>query len=187
MNEFVAECRREWKRLRVPDPVANEMAADLTADLAEAESEGVSAEQVLGSGAFDPRSFAASWAAERGVVAAPPPVTRDRFPRPSRVLVAVAAAAAVLVTIVVALALLRAHAGVAQVAVAPQPGPGPIGSFVMPGGGPHGVYVRALGVLVLLAGLVGLAALSAACWWRWGNPRRGRSSVDEGLGGPGYS
>ena len=33
MSEFVDECRREWHRLGVPDPVANEMAADLTADL----------------------------------------------------------------------------------------------------------------------------------------------------------
>ena len=67
MNEFVEECRQEWKRLHVPDPIANEMAADLEADLKEAEAEGASPEEVLGSGAFDPRSFAASWAAERGV------------------------------------------------------------------------------------------------------------------------
>ena len=33
MSQFVEECRREWKRLGVPDPVANEMAADLAADL----------------------------------------------------------------------------------------------------------------------------------------------------------
>ena len=68
MNEFVSECRREWKRLGVPDPVANEMAAELEADLEEAEAEGVSAEGVLGSGAFDSRSFATAWAVERGVV-----------------------------------------------------------------------------------------------------------------------
>jgi hypothetical protein len=65
------ECRREWRRLRVPDAIANEMAADLEADLREAESEGASAEDVLGSGVFDARSFAASWAAERGVIPAP--------------------------------------------------------------------------------------------------------------------
>ncbi len=29
MSDFVQQCRREWERLRVPDPVANEMAADL--------------------------------------------------------------------------------------------------------------------------------------------------------------
>lgn len=66
MSDFVQQCRGEWKRLGVPDPVANEMAADLAADLAEAQGEGVSAEEVLGTSAFDPRSFATSWAAERG-------------------------------------------------------------------------------------------------------------------------
>jgi len=40
VNEFVEECRREWRRLGVPDPIANEMAADLTADIEEAEAEG---------------------------------------------------------------------------------------------------------------------------------------------------
>ena len=55
MNEFVEECRREWRRLGVPDPIANEMAADLTADIEEAESEGGTAEDVVGNGAFDPR------------------------------------------------------------------------------------------------------------------------------------
>src|SRR5213078_3798596 len=97
VNEFVEECRREWKRLGVPDPVANEMAADLEADLGEAEAEGVSAEEVLGSGAFDPRSFAGSWAAERGVVpppagtGQPPPVTGKRLPARSRMRTALAA------------------------------------------------------------------------------------------------
>ena len=73
MNEFVEDCRREWRRLGVPDPVADEMAAELDADLAEAEAEGVSAEEVLGSGAGDPRAFATAWAAERGVVQQTPP------------------------------------------------------------------------------------------------------------------
>jgi hypothetical protein len=71
VNRFVQECRREWKRLRVPDAIANEMAADLSADLAEAEAEGASPEDVLGDAVFDAQSFAASWAAERGVVAPP--------------------------------------------------------------------------------------------------------------------
>jgi hypothetical protein len=69
VSEFIAECRREWRRLGVPEPAANEMAADLAADLNEAEQEGVSAEEVLGSGVFDPRAFAASWATERGLIA----------------------------------------------------------------------------------------------------------------------
>src|SRR5438094_8242438 len=74
MDRFIKECRREWRRLRVPDAIANEMAADLEADLTEAEAEGVSAEDVLGRGVFDARAFAASWAAERGVIP-------TRFPR----------------------------------------------------------------------------------------------------------
>lgn len=44
------------------------MAADLAADLAEAEADGASPEELLGSGASDPRSFAAAWAAGRGVI-----------------------------------------------------------------------------------------------------------------------
>src|SRR5271154_6298483 len=56
------------------------MAADLAADLKEAEADGASPEDVLGSGAFDPQSFAASWAAERGVI---PPMTRQDETAPS--------------------------------------------------------------------------------------------------------
>ncbi len=69
MNEFVEECRREWQLLGVPDPIANEMALDLTTDIEEAEAEGGSAEDVLGSSLFDPRAFAAAWASARGVTA----------------------------------------------------------------------------------------------------------------------
>src|SRR5215471_6799835 len=72
MTDFVEQCRREWRRIGVPDLLADEMAADLATDLREAEAEGVSAEDLLGSSFFDPSSFAASWAAERGIVSAPP-------------------------------------------------------------------------------------------------------------------
>src|SRR5579863_1303412 len=82
VNNFVDECRREWRRLGVPDPVANEMAADLTADLEEAEAEGGSPEDVLGNSAFDPRRFAAAWAAARGVTSTPNPERPFRW-RPS--------------------------------------------------------------------------------------------------------
>jgi len=71
VNEFVEECRREWRRLGVADPIANEMAADLTADIEEAESEGGSAEDVVGNSAFDPQRFAGQWAIARGVTAPP--------------------------------------------------------------------------------------------------------------------
>jgi hypothetical protein len=72
VSRFVDDCRREWKRLRIPDAIANEMAAELTADLEEAESDGASAEELLGSGVFDARTFAASWAEERGLIHAMP-------------------------------------------------------------------------------------------------------------------
>lgn len=78
MSNFVEQCRQEWRRLGVPDPLAEEMAADLSADLGEAEAEGVSAEELLGSSAFDPRSFAASWAAERGIIPERPPREHPR-------------------------------------------------------------------------------------------------------------
>jgi hypothetical protein len=96
VNDFVEQCRREWRRLRVPDAVANEMAADLEADLAEAEADGASPEEVLGNGVFDPRSFAASWAAERGVI--PPASSTGRQAKRPLVLAAIAALAVVAVT-----------------------------------------------------------------------------------------
>src|SRR5580700_4555479 len=78
VNEFVEECRREWRRLGVPDPIANEMATDLAADIEEAEADGGSAEDVLGNSAFDPRRFAGSWAVARGVTGPPVPASSAR-------------------------------------------------------------------------------------------------------------
>jgi hypothetical protein len=43
------------------------MATELASDLSEAEAEGVSAQEFFGRSAFDPPSFAATWAAERGI------------------------------------------------------------------------------------------------------------------------
>ena len=81
MSDFVEQCRREWKRLGVSDPLAEEMAADLASDLTEAEAEGVSAEELLGRSVFDPPSFAATWAAERGIIPEQPsPTTARRRP-----------------------------------------------------------------------------------------------------------
>jgi hypothetical protein len=157
VNEFVEECRREWRRLRVPDPVANEMAADLEADLEEAEAEGVSPEEVLGSAAFDPRTFAASWAAARGVIR-PAPAQPDVLPRRSRLPVAIAAFA--LVAIVGALlAIVASHALAGQVAVASPVGPPKLRA--VPGG--SGIDVRSVGFLLLLVGVVG-SALSTVFW-----------------------
>ena len=69
MTAYVEECRQEWKRLGVPDLMAEEMATELETDLAEAEADGVSAAEMLGES--DPRRFAATWASERGLVAEP--------------------------------------------------------------------------------------------------------------------
>jgi cytochrome c-type biogenesis protein CcmH/NrfG len=110
MSDFVEQCRLEWRRLGVPDSLAEEMAADLAADLTEAEAEGVSAEEFLGS---SPRSFAASWAAERGIIPAPP--SRENARRRQPVLVAFTALAAI-VLIVTALLLLTGQPKMALVA-----------------------------------------------------------------------
>jgi hypothetical protein len=104
MNPFVEECRREWTRLGVPDSVANEMAADLEVDLAEADAEGTSAEEVLGTGVFDAPAFAAAWAAERGVIPPPTPSEPPTRARRSRAPYAIAGFALVaLVGLVLAL------------------------------------------------------------------------------------
>jgi hypothetical protein len=76
MTAFVEECRREWKRLGVHDLLADEMATDLEADLAEAQADGVSAAEILGESG--PRRFAATWASERGLVSDPPPPKKGR-------------------------------------------------------------------------------------------------------------
>jgi hypothetical protein len=122
MIEFVEECRREWKRLGVPDPVSNEMAADLTADIEEAEAEGGSAEDVLGDSFFDPRRFAAAWAGARGVTpSAPDPIgpaaplepARPRWHRP---VVALALTAAVCLLALIAAAATVGRHGTAMAA-----------------------------------------------------------------------
>ena len=116
MSDFVEECRREWRRLGVPDPVANEMAADLTVDLEEAEAEGGSPEDVLGNSAFDPRRFAAAWAAARGVTSAPTPYR----PPPWRTPIAIALSVVVGVLTLGAGLVLAVGRGSSSVAFATQ-------------------------------------------------------------------
>jgi PASTA domain len=76
MTAFVEECRQEWRRLGVPDLLADDMATELETDLADAEADGVSAAEMLGES--DPRRFAATWANERGLVAEPPAPKKTR-------------------------------------------------------------------------------------------------------------
>jgi hypothetical protein len=103
MSDFIEQCRREWKRLGVPDPLAEEMATDLATDLSEAEAEGVSVEQLLGRIAFDPPSFAARWAAERGVI--PDKLNRTTVHRRPAALVAFTATSAIALIVAAALLL----------------------------------------------------------------------------------
>jgi hypothetical protein len=102
MTQFVDECRREWKRLNVPDAVANEMAAELEADLQDAEADGRSPEEVLGDGVFDARSFAAAWASERGVIPAP----AAPAPRGHRAVVAAVTATLAIMALLAGIAVL---------------------------------------------------------------------------------
>jgi len=103
MSDFVEQCRREWRRLGVSDPLAEEMATELAADLGEAEAEGVSAEEFLGRSALDPPSFAATWAAERGIV---PNQGRDRTSAGRRPVFLAAFTGIAAVALIVAAALL---------------------------------------------------------------------------------
>ena len=165
MSDFVQQCRREWERLGVPDPVANEMAADLAADLAEAKAEGVSAEEVLGKSAFDPRSFATSWAAERGVI----PSARHEKTTSRKPLVLAALATLVVVCLIgAALIVVRVHSE--SVAVAPKPRP-PI-ALPPP---PDGVVVHndpvAVMWVVLLAVAILAVIVAAWLWSRWARSR----------------
>jgi hypothetical protein len=197
VNEFVEECRREWKRLHVPDPVANEMAADLEADLKEAEAEGASAEEVLGSGAFDPRSFAASWAAERSV--AQPKAATERQPtpraRPRRrlgMLAALAGSAFVGLVVLIGATLALGRVSSSSAIAAPVTRRVPYPPFPRMGVGPLNVHVAsirapigAIGLFVLLVGIVGLI-LTVLLWrpWdnsgRWSRPRHDRDQTPEG-------
>ncbi len=185
MNQFVEECRREWRRLGVPDPVANEMAADLTADLEEAESEGGSPEDVLGNSAFDPRRFAAAWAAARGVTSPPPPTVRLRGGPPLRSPLppswACSSSAPAFSSLVG-----RSSSSIAFATRRIITGPGPLrlfapgpGRIVVPGrlGLPFvgtriaGVDVHPLAWMLLVVGVVGLGLLAVLYWSPWSGRR----------------
>jgi hypothetical protein len=171
MSDFVEQCRREWGRLGVPDPVANEMATDLAADLKEAEAEGVLAEEVLGRSVFDPRSFAASWPAERGVIpsassSTPYQASASRKP-PIPAVLATLAVIGLLVAVLIAL-----PGGSRSVAMAPTLAH-PRAPFAPPApSGPFGLHDRPFAVdalawivfvLVAVLGVIGAGWL----WSRW--------------------
>jgi hypothetical protein len=178
VHEFVEECRREWRRLGVPDPIANEMAADLAADIEEAESEGGSAEDVLGNSAFDPRRFAGSWAVARGVTG--PPVaapTSRRWP----VLVASLIGGAVLLALSAAVLLGSHQSAVSAVSVRRFLG-GPQSIRIFPGAPIVMSHFRHFGVigvfaLLLLAGVVVVGIGLTVFGSRWNGGRVGRWEI----------
>ncbi len=175
MSQFVDACRQEWRRLGVPDPAANEMAADLEADLIEAESEGVSAEEVLGNGAFDPRSFAESWAKERGLIQPPafqpaPVGHRTKQPR----MFSLVLAFAVLAVVGAVFAIAGSHEAGAVVMrkpleALPAPPIRPPAELLQPGAvqGVAGLdRFHAAGPLLLLIGGIGLITMLVLWSWR---------------------
>ena len=170
MSDFVEQCRSEWRRLGVPDPLAEEMAADLASDLSEAEAEGVSAEEYLGSSVFDPRSFAASWAAERGIIPEPP--SRGNARRRPLVLVAFTALAAIAL-IVTALLLLTGQPTVSVVATRTAPphlSSPPPAFFGPPGASRQVLHTSASAPVEWILLFFAIVALGFAAWlWsRWG-------------------
>ena len=162
MSEFVEQCRQEWKRLGVADPLAEEMAADLASDLEEAKAEGVSAADYLGASASDPRSFAASWASERGIIPVPPSQEKRR----RRPLALVAFTALTAISVIVAALLLAT--GEPKLSLARTTPP--------PGASRTVVSTSAAAPIEWILLFVALAALgfSAWLWLRW---RRSRPPI----------
>jgi hypothetical protein len=173
MNDFVEQCRREWRRLGVPGPHTEEMATDLAADLADAEADGVSAEEFLGRSVFDPPSFAAAWAAERGVIPEQPAGRKAR----RRPLILGAFTALAALTVIVAslllmsggpkVSLVRQVQGRARVvpppaAVVIPPGPG---RQVLPGNPAAPVEW-----ILLFLSIVALA-FAVWLWFGWRRPQ----------------
>jgi len=184
MSEFVEACRKEWSRLGVSEMVSNEMAADLEADLAEARADGVSPEEVLGNGIFDPTAFAASWAVARGIVGASArarPATRRRTW--ALAMAALVSAAAAMVGLLV---LVVRPMGSVSVAAAAFHRPLP-GIFVTPQRifAVHPDHVLALvGGVLFIAALVGLGV---TFWlWRSWSTRKRRSGIDDDIGMPSF-
>jgi hypothetical protein len=163
MNDFVEQCRREWKRLGVPDPLAEEMATDLAHDLQEAEAEGVSAEQLLGRLAFDPPSFAATWAAERGVV--PEPQSRGATRRKPVSLVFLTAAAGVAFIVAAALLLTGEPKLTLNSHVSRSPNLGPLPPGI--GGQVHTASASAPVEWIFLVLAIIALGFAARLWLNW--------------------
>jgi hypothetical protein len=180
----------------------------LRPNLTEAESEGASPEEVLGSGAFDPRSFAASWAAGRGVIP-PRPVSNGLSRRP--VVLATVVAFTVIAAVGAALLILARPSGVTQVRLAAPfppalvrvrgarirpaypPAPPllrvrPARFFAFPAYDVGRAELRPIGSILVITGILGIviAVLYQTMWVDHGRGSRRRTHVDEGPGSAGY-
>lgn len=67
MNSVIDECRRTWRQLGVRGTVIDELSAELEADLADADADGISADAFVG---HDAKALAQQWATERGLARA---------------------------------------------------------------------------------------------------------------------
>jgi hypothetical protein len=186
VSRFVDECRKEWARLGVPEAEANEMAADLEADLDEAQADGISPEEVLGNGYFDARSFAASWAIARGVARGTS--SSAGTIRVRSLLLALGTLAGAMVAAVGLLILVRPRFGSQSVALAysrhfSRPVPSILGNSHTFFSGP-GIDFDPLGWLLLVAGVAGLVVVLWV-WRPWSTGKKG-SGVDHNVGMPSY-
>lgn len=172
MSDFVEQCRQEWRRLGVPDPLAEEMAADLASDLGEAEAEGVSAEELLGTSAFDPRSFAASWARERGIIPVPPSRATARR-RPLALVAFTALAAVALLVAALLLATGEPKASLVTSGARPRLQSPPATPLLPPGPGHQVLHANTSAPIEWILLFLAIAALGFAAWlWSgWGRSR----------------
>lgn len=146
MTDVVRACRKSWRRLGVPSAVAEEMAAELEAELGEAAADGVTPESFVGG---DARSFAAQWAYSRGVV-------RSR----ARVLVTVLAAVVGAIP-GTSFALFVAYGGSSEAFQQSFPG---IWEYLASSGSWLLIVLYGLGALFAYAGAVG--AVAGVLRWR---------------------
>jgi hypothetical protein len=174
MTDFVEQCRAEWRRLGVPDELAEEMAQDLASDLSEAEADGISAVELLGS---DPRAFAASLAAERAIIPAPPSPGRARR-RPLLLVLFTAAAAIVLIFAALGLATGQPRAALATTvsgAARTHLQSPPTGPFGPAGTGRHVLVLGNLAApiewILLIFAIIALS-FAVWLWWNWSHSRR---------------
>ena len=168
MTDFVEQCRGEWRRLGVPDALAEEMATDLACDLREAETEGVSAQELLGNSFSDPRSFAAAWATERGIIPQPPSPAATRR-RPLILVAFTALAATALLLAALLLVTGEPKVGIVTSRTAPHLQSPPTGSVLPPGARGQALPTSAAAPIEWILLALAAVALAFALWlWsRW--------------------